>query len=45
MKTEKLGRGERGVVITLGGVDVNEDDYLAGDENGVFISCKPFLDA
>lgn len=45
MKTEKLGRGERGVVLTLGGVDVSEGDYLAGDENGVLINRQPFLKA
>ena len=45
MKTEKLGRGERGVVLTLGGVNVSEGDYLAGDENGVLISREPFLEA
>ena len=45
LKTEKLGRGERGVVLTLGGVDVSEGDYLAGDENGVLISRQPFLES
>ena len=45
MKTEKLGRGKRGVVLTLGSVDVSEGDYLAGDENGVLISREPFLEA
>jgi len=45
MKTEKLGRGERGVALTLGGVAVSEGDYLAGDENGVLISREPFLEA
>ena len=45
MKTEKLGRGERGIVLTLGGVDVSEGDHLAGDENGVLISRAPFLEA
>ena len=45
MKTEKLGRGERGVDLTLGGVNVSEGDYLAGDENGVLISREPFLKA
>ena len=44
-KTEKLGRGKRGVVLTLGSVDVSEGDYLAGDENGVLISREPFLEA
>ncbi len=44
-KTEKLGRGERGAVLTLCGVDVSEGDYLAGDENGVLISREPFLEA
>ena len=45
MKTGKLGRGERGVDLTLGGVNVSEGDYLAGDENGVLISHEPFLKA
>lgn len=45
MKTEKLGRGERGVDLSLGGVDVSEGDYLAGDENGVLVSREPFLEA
>ena len=45
MKTKKLRRGERGVDLTLGGVNVSEGDYLAGDENGVLISREPFLEA
>jgi regulator of ribonuclease activity A len=45
MKTEKLGRGERGIRLSLGGVDVSDGDYLAGDENGVLISREPFLEA
>ena len=45
MKTEKLGRGERGICLTLGGVDVNDGDYLAGDENGVLVSRQLFLEA
>ena len=45
MKTEKLGRGERGIRLTLEGVDVSDGDYLAGDENGVLVSGQPFLEA
>jgi regulator of ribonuclease activity A len=45
MKTEKLGRGERGIRLTLEGVDVSDGDYLVGDENGVLVSGQPFLEA
>ena len=45
MKTEKLGRGERGVDLAFRGVNINKGDYLAGDENGVLISREPFLEA
>jgi regulator of ribonuclease activity A len=45
MKTEKLGRGERGIRLALGGVDISDGDYLAGDENGVLVSSQPFLEA
>ena len=45
MKTEKSGRGERGVVLTFGDLAVSEGDYLAGDENGVLISRQPFLES
>ena len=45
MISEKLGRGERGVDLSLGGVDVSEGAYHAGDENGVLISREPFLEA
>ena len=44
MKTEKLDRGDRGVVLILGGVEVREGDYLAGDENGVLVSRHPFVE-
>lgn len=44
MKTEKLDRGDRGVVLILDGVEVKEGDYLAGDENGVLVSRYPFVE-
>jgi regulator of ribonuclease activity A len=44
MKTEKLDRGDRGVVLILGGVEVREGDYLAGDENGVLVGRHPFVE-
>ena len=44
MKTEKLDRGDRGVVLILGGVEVREGDYLAGDENGVLVSRYAFVE-
>ena len=45
MKTEKLGRGERGVTLNLGGIEISDGDYVAGDENGVLVSRQPFLEA
>lgn len=42
VKTEKLGQGTRGVTLQIGGVRVNEGDYLAGDANGVLVLEHPF---
>jgi regulator of RNase E activity RraA len=30
------------VTLQIGGVRVNEGDYLAGDANGVLVSERPF---
>ena len=42
VKTEKLGQGVRGATLQIGGVRVNEGDYLAGDANGVLVLGRPF---
>ncbi|RNF84391.1 ribonuclease E activity regulator RraA [Montanilutibacter psychrotolerans] len=38
MKTEKLGRGERDVVLAIGGVVVRPGDWLCADGDGVVIA-------
>ena len=41
VKTEKLGVGQRDVVITIGAVDIAPGDYIYADNNGVLVSKKP----
>ena len=41
LKTEKLGVGQRDVVITIGAVDIAPGDYIYADNNGVLVSKKP----
>lgn len=43
VKTEKLGVGQRDVVITIGAVDIAPGDYIYADNNGVLVSKKPLL--
>ena len=38
IKTEKLGVGQRDIVIHMGGVDVAPGDYVYADNNGVIVS-------
>ncbi|MFM7434231.1 MAG: ribonuclease E activity regulator RraA [Gammaproteobacteria bacterium] len=37
----KLGTGERDVVVSFGGVTFNPGDWLYADENGVIVSTAP----
>ena len=34
-KDREVRRGERGVTLNFGGVEVRDGDFLAADENGV----------
>ena len=45
IKTEKLGAGERGVTLNLGGVEVRDGHFLAADENGVLVLDGPFSES
>jgi regulator of ribonuclease activity A len=38
IKTEKLGVGQREIVIHMGGVDIAPGDYVYADNNGVIVS-------
>lgn len=38
VKTEKLGVGQRDVVLSIGGVDIAPGDYIYADNNGVLVS-------
>ena len=42
IKTQKLGQGDRGAALSLGGVPVSEGDFLAGDQNGVLVLDRAF---
>ena len=43
LKTEKLGVGQRDVVLSFGGVDISPGDYVYADNNGVLVSTKALL--
>ncbi len=43
VKTEKLGAGQRGLVVHIGGVDIAEGDYIYADNNGVLVSKTALL--
>ena len=43
LKTEKLGVGQRDVVVNIGGVVISPGDYAYADNNGVIVSDKPLL--
>lgn len=43
VKTEKLGVGQRDVVIEMGGVEVAPGDYIYADNNGVLVSKTALL--
>ncbi len=38
LKTEKLGHGQQGIPLHLGGVNIHPDDWVYADNNGVLIS-------
>ena len=37
-KTEKLGVGQRDIVVEMGGVEIHPGDYVYADNNGVLVS-------
>jgi len=41
LKTEKLGVGQRDVILDMGGARINPGDYIYADNNGVLVSAKP----
>ena len=43
IKTEKLGVGQRDIVIQMGGVDIAPGDYVYADNNGVIVSKRALL--
>lgn len=43
VKTEKLGVGQRDIVLHMGGVRVTPGDYVYADNNGVLVSKRPLL--
>jgi regulator of ribonuclease activity A len=43
LKTDKLGAGQRDVVVSVGGVCIHPGDYVYADNNGVIVSEKPLL--
>ena len=43
VKTDKLGVGQRDVVVSMGGVNIAPGDYVYADNNGVLVSKKPLL--
>jgi regulator of ribonuclease activity A len=43
LKTEKLGMGQRDVVVSFGGVSIAPGDYVYADNNGVIVSGRPLL--
>jgi len=43
VKTEKLGAGQRDVVLCLAGVDIAPGDFVYADNNGVLVSRRPLL--
>ena len=43
LKTEKLGMGQRDVVVSFGGVSIAPGDYIYADNNAVIVSKSPLL--
>ncbi|MGB1140163.1 MAG: ribonuclease E activity regulator RraA [Halioglobus sp.] len=43
VKTEKLGVGQRDVVVSFGGVDIAPGDYIYADNNGVLVSKRALV--
>ena len=43
LKTEKLGVGQRDIVLRFGGLEISPGDYAYADNNGVIISRAPLL--
>lgn len=43
LKTEKLGVGQRDIVVSIGGVTISPGEYAYADNNGVIISAEALL--
>ena len=43
LKTEKLGVGQRGIDLHIGGASIAAGDYVYADNNGVIVSKRPLL--
>ena len=43
VKTEKLGVGQRDIILHMGGVQITPGDYVYADNNGVLVSKRPLL--
>jgi regulator of ribonuclease activity A len=43
LKTEKLGVGQRDIVVNIGGVTISPGAHVYADNNGVIVSSKPLL--
>tara|TARA_R110002049_G_scaffold110858_19_gene260034 strand:- start:959 stop:1453 length:495 start_codon:yes stop_codon:yes gene_type:complete len=43
LKTEKLGVGQRGIDLHIGGANIAAGDYVYADNNGVIVSKRPLL--
>ena len=43
IKTDKLGMGQRDIVIQIGGVAIAPGDYVYADNNGVIVSKRALL--
>jgi regulator of ribonuclease activity A len=43
LKTEKLGHGQQGIPLHLGGVNIHPGDWIYADNNGVLLARRPLL--
>jgi regulator of ribonuclease activity A len=42
-KSQRQGRGETGLSLSLAGVEIHPDDYIYADSNGILIAQAPLL--
>ena len=43
LKTEKLGHGQQGIPLHIGGVNVHPGDWVYADNNGVLVASRKLL--